>query len=248
MKKYYIPFDIETIPLSFDLLDESQQEYLIRNANTTEEIEKRKNEMALSPLTGQIITIGLKVIEETTNEKDNIVHKTISSGALILDPEMNKDDEPILNKDNEQIYYYGSEQQLLKFFWKIIKKYKNSTLISFNGRNFDAPYIQLRSALLEVQPTRNLMEGTKFNYPNHIDLLDVLTFFNPAQSGATRRYNFDFYARAFGLESPKSKGVDGANVHEYFVMKEYKTIADYCLRDVEATWQLFLRIKNYLFI
>lgn len=248
MKNYFIPFDIETIPIPFTQFDESQQEYLIRGANSQEEIEKKKYEMALSPMTGQIITIGLKVIEETKDENNNIIYKRISSGALIMDPSMKEEDEPIQKIHNGEIFYYTTEQNLLKLFWDILAKYNNSILISFNGRNFDAPYIQLRSALLKVLPSRNLMAGTKYSYPNHIDLIDELTFHNASQNGPTRRYNFDFYSRNFGLESPKGKGVDGGNVHEYFAMQDYDTIAEYCLRDVEATWQLYLRIKDYLFL
>lgn len=248
MKNYYIPFDIETIPISLEEFDESQQEYLLRGANSYDEIERRKYEMALSPMTGRIITIGLKVIEETKDNNNNIVYNRISSGALIFDPSIKDEDEPIQKVHNGEIFYYTTERNLLKLFWDILAKYSNSVLISFNGRNFDAPYIQLRSALLQVMPSRNLMAGTKYNYPNHIDLMDELTFHNASQYGATRRYNFDFYCRNFGLVSPKSKGVDGGNVHEYFAMQYYDTIAEYCLRDVEATWQLYLRIKDYLFL
>ncbi len=248
MKNYFIPFDIETIPIQFESLDESQQDYLIRGANTQDEIEKRKYEMALSPITGQIITIGLKVIEQNIDKEKKISYKIISSGALIVDPDMDENDEPIKQNFGNDLYFFTTERNILKMFWDVLKKYNNSTLISFNGRNFDSPYIMLRSALLNVKPSRNIMDGTKFNYQNHIDLIDVLTFYSASHYGATRRYNFDFYTRAFGLESPKAKGVDGGNVHEYFAQKDYNTIAEYCLRDVEATWQLYLRIKDYLFL
>lgn len=248
MKKYYIPFDIETVPLPFDQLDESQQEYLLRGANTLESIEQRKREMALTPLTGQIITIGFKVIEHNIDENYHETCNLVSSGALILNPNLDNDNEIIQKEENGDIFYYATEEKILQMFWEVLKKYKNSTLISFNGRYFDAPFLLLRSALLKVQPSRNIMKGSKYNYPEHIDLMDELTFHNPTNYGTTRRFNFNFYTIAFGLKSPKSQGIDGANVYEYFLSKEYDTIARYCLRDVEATWQLFLRIKDYLFL
>ena len=139
-----------------------------------------------------------------------------------------------------------NEKQLLEKFWSILKKYHNAHLISFNGRNFDAPFIMLRSALLKVRPYRNLMSGTKFNYPQHTDLIDELTFYNPSQYGATRRFNFDFYTRAFGIKSPKSQDIDGSKVSEYFAQGRISEIAEYCLRDVTATWELFLLWKEYL--
>lgn len=248
MGKYFITYDIETIPLNFDELEESQQEYLIRNANTPEEIEKRKNEMALSPFTGKIIAIGLKIVEKTADEHRNVVYKAISSGVLVNKPTQDDNEEAFQEEIDGKIFYYCNERKLLETFWKVIEKYKNSIFVTFNGRNFDAPFIQLRSAILQVLPSRNLMEGTRYNYSKHIDLMDELTFYNPTFQGATRRFNLNFYTIAFGLKSPKSEGVDGANVKEYYQNGEYRTIAEYCLRDVEATWELYLKIKNYLFL
>ena len=49
---------------------ESQQEYILRRAETEEDEEKLKGEMALTPLTAQVICIGMQMIVEV--EKDNI--------------------------------------------------------------------------------------------------------------------------------------------------------------------------------
>ncbi len=103
-----------------------------------------------------------------------------------------------------------------------------------------------RSAIYHLRPTRNLMEGTKFNYSKHIDLLDELTFYSPSSSGPTRRFNFDFYARAFGIVSPKAEGVDGSKVSDYFAQGKIIEIAEYCLRDVVATIELFEFWNKYL--
>jgi predicted PolB exonuclease-like 3'-5' exonuclease len=80
----------------------------------------------------------------------------------------------------------------------------------------------------------------------HIDLIDELTFYNPTYYGATKRFNFDFYARAFGLDSPKSEGIDGSKVKEYYNEGKVLEIAEYCLRDVSTTWELFLIWNKYL--
>jgi hypothetical protein len=240
---YWIAFDIETSAIPYESLSPSQQEYLIRNAKTSEEEQKKIDEMALYPYTSQVVTIGMKLIEKVNGE---FVHK--KTVALMSIPEMDEEEEPITIEENNIFYFSANEKKVVKIFWKTIDKYKNCTLISFNGRNFDAPFLMLRSAVLEIMPSRNLMDGTKFNYSNHIDLLDELTFYSNSSYGPTRKFNFDFFTRAFGLTSPKSEGVDGSHVKELFMNKEYKTIADYCLRDVEATWQLYLRVKDFLFI
>jgi hypothetical protein len=47
----------------------------------------------------------------------------------------------------------------------------------------------------------------------HCDLADQLTFYGGGgRDGATRRFNLDFYCKAFGVESPKSQGVTGQDV------------------------------------
>lgn len=244
----YFIYDIETTAIPFEQFSESQQEYLLRSAKNDEEVAKKKAEMALSPMTSQVATIGLKIIELDDEGKETI----LKTGALMFNPNI-IEDEVILDKEtdsegNEISFHQSEEKDVLQGFWNLLAHYKNATLITFNGRNFDAPFLMLRSALLEIVPTRNLMEGTKFNYPLHIDLLDELTFFAQTQYGATRRFNFDFYTQAFGLESPKSKEVNGSLVSDLFAQGEYSTIAHYCLRDVTATWQLFKRIRKYLFI
>jgi hypothetical protein len=49
----FLAFDIETIPMQWDDFSESQQEYILRRKETDEEKEKRKNEMALTPMTAR---------------------------------------------------------------------------------------------------------------------------------------------------------------------------------------------------
>jgi len=90
------------------------------------------------------------------------------------------------------------------------------------------------------------MNGTKWNYPGHTDLIDELSFYNPSPYSASKRFNFDFYTRAFGITSPKSEGVDGSMVSELYKKGDIATISDYCLRDINATWELFLVWQKYL--
>jgi hypothetical protein len=238
----FISFDIETSAIPYETFSESQREYLIRGAKTDEEKQKKIDEMALYPMTSQVAAICMKIIKYT--DKNELTEKNV---ALMTNPEL--DDEETSNFQENQTYYYeANETNVIQTFWKTLAKYKSATLISFNGRSFDAPFLMLRSAILNIIPTRNLMNGTKFNYSQHIDLLDELTFYSNTFYGATKRFNFDFYTKAFGLKSPKSEGVDGSKVGELFKNKEYKVIADYCLRDVDATWLLYNRIKDYLFL
>ncbi len=239
---WFLVFDIETVPLDWDSFSESQQEYLLRRAETEQEKEKRLNELALSPLTSKIVCIGLQLVEKNP-DGDYEIHKC---AAFSLDEQMQGAERREINLADGHLCYLSNERKMLEDFWGTLSKYKDTRLISFNGRNFDAPFLMLRSASLGIRPSRNLMDGTKFNYPLHTDLIDELCFYMPTQSGATRRYNFDFYTRAFGIESPKSAGVDGSKVADYYKDGRISEISEYCLRDVKATWELYLVWEKYL--
>lgn len=239
--KQYLVFDIETSAINWDALSDSQQEYLTRGAESEEDVEKVKFEMALSPLTSQVVCIGLQLMQEENGE-----WKQLNKAAFSTKPGHNKNELEEIDLESGNKCFIGSEEKIMNDFWSILSKYEYCELISFNGRGFDAPFLMMRSALLGIRPSRNLMAGTKFNYPLHIDLADELTFFTPSRYGATRRYNFDFFARSFGIISPKAEGVDGSMVGELYRNGEVAEIAEYCLRDVSATWELFLKWYNLL--
>ena len=234
MAERYLIFDIETIPQDFETLSQSQQEYILRNAESEEDKEKKKSEMALSPITARVICIGLQIMEHRNNS-----FVQLKRGAYSLDDNLMDGERIADTLSNGDDCYFTNEKTMMENFWQRLKDNENIHLISFNGRNFDAPFLMLRSALLGIRPSRNLMSGTKFNYPYHTDLIDELTFYMPSAYGATRRFNFDFFTRAFGVTSPKSEGIDGSKVSQYFQEGKIKEIAEYCLRDVTATWELY---------
>ncbi|TNE32717.1 3'-5' exonuclease [bacterium] len=237
----YIVFDIETASLDFDSFSESQQEYLIRGAVTDEEIEQKKFMLGLYPFTAQVVCIGLQLMEGYNGK-----YEIKNEAAFSTLPDYNDEEGKEIKLESGKQCLLYTERGLLDQFWKIITKYNDATLISFNGRSFDVPFLMLRSALLQIRPSRNLMNGTKWNYPGHIDLIDELSFYNPSPYSASKRFNFDFYTRAFGITSPKSAGIDGSMVSELYNNGEIATISDYCLRDINATWELFLVWQKYL--
>ncbi|MDC1068425.1 ribonuclease H-like domain-containing protein [Candidatus Kapabacteria bacterium] len=241
MSQQYLVFDIETHAVDYNSLADSQKEYLIRGATTEEEKDEKKFQMALSPLTSEVVCIGLQLMEG-----DSDSWEVLQKAAFSTRPDSSSDELEQISLSNGDKCFVGSESRILSDFWKILSKYDRASLISFNGRGFDAPYLMTRSAILRIKPSRNLMAGTKFNYPMHFDLADELTFFSPSRIGATRRYNFDFFARSFGVTSPKADGVDGSKVGELYKNNQIEEIAEYCLRDVTSTWDLFTIWNNYL--
>src|SRR5882757_10136063 len=145
-------FDIETVPLPFDeSFDDVQKEYLLRNCTTEEEIENQKRFGALNPLLGRVVCIGIYIPESK------------KGAALFLDT---VDSEQTVDHDNMQIKYksFTSEAELLTHFWQGLEERRYNAFVSFNGRNFDCPFLMLRSAALGVRPIVNLMAGTRWTF------------------------------------------------------------------------------------
>ncbi len=226
-------FDIETIGEDFDELDKTTQDNLTRwikrDSNNEKEfetaLEDLKNGMGFSPLTGEIVAIGLLDTEE-------------DRGAIYYQ-DLNKKEES--EKDGIK-YKSMTEKEMLEKFWEIAKK--TDQVISFNGRGFDVPFLMVRSAIHGIRPSVNLLpyRYAKHYEANHIDLLDHLTFLGVMRG----RKNLHLWCRAFGIESPKSKGVSGDDVQKLFKEKKYLDIARYNADDLFATRALYKKWKKYL--
>lgn len=214
-----VVFDIESLAFPFESFDAEQQEYITKFAKDDEELEDAKLKMNLSPLTAQLLAIGL-------------LNPDTKRGKVLYQSELK---ESHLSEDGMIEYVATDEKGILTVFWDDIKRYNQ--FITFNGRGFDSPFLILRSAMLGVKPSRNLLPY-RYDPKIHCDLLDQLTFY-----GAFRRYSLDFYCKAFDIKSPKSDGVSGLDMKNLFEEKRYKKIAEYCIGDVIATAELY-RIWN----
>ncbi len=224
-----IIFDIETCANPLESLSESQQEYLLRYAEKErlpavreEKISEAIRYLSLYPFTAKVIAIGIFDIEK---EKSFVYYEN----------DRNEEWEAA----EKNVHYKGvPENEMLISFWRIAEA--ADRLITFNGRGFDIPFLMLRSALHKIKPTKNLM-ANRYDLSCHIDLLDQFTFY-----GLIRKFNLDFYCRAFDIESPKSKGISGMDVKNFYEAGRIKDIAVYCGLDVIATYRLYKVWENYL--
>lgn len=213
--------DIETIGIEFESLDKKSKDYLLKFAKDDNEREKIKESLALNPLTGEIVAIGMF----NPDTRKGVVY--------YVGGEKDKD---FLEDDIN--FKVKTEAEMISNFWKDIEKYKQ--VITFNGRTFDGPFLHLRSAILEIKPSRNLVPY-RYDYKWHCDLLDQMTHY-----GVSRRFSLDFYTKRFNIRSPKEEGIDGSMVSEMFQVGRQKEIAQYCARDIKATAKLYEYWENYL--
>ncbi|MFH1459757.1 MAG: ribonuclease H-like domain-containing protein [Candidatus Omnitrophota bacterium] len=218
-----IVFDIETVGTNFDDFDPISQESLLKYSQTPEEEQAVKDELSLSPITGEIVAIGMLDCESDW-------------GAIFF---QSKDKNLKSTKEKNIDYVVCSEKEILENFWSVMNKYNQ--FVTYNGRGFDCPYILIRSGVHKIKPTQDLMPyryETKF----HVDLYDQLTFY-----GAIRRgFSLHMVTQAFGIKSPKQNNIDGAAVHDLFMQENSMDIARYCMRDVQATKELYWHWVKYV--
>jgi DNA polymerase elongation subunit (family B) len=229
-------FDIETSALPLENFDEVQQEYLLR------EVEKIPDEAAraarreealrqfnLWPFTAQVVCIAMLNAES-------------QRGQVLFTAE---DYEQDTGDSTVEFVPCADEAELLTGFWDVAKHYDE--IVTFNGRGFDVPFLYLRSAALNVPISKKNWLGYRFATEPHCDLAEQFTFYGVSgRDGAARKFNLDFYCKAFGIDSPKAHGVTGMDVSKLMAEKKFREIAEYCLRDVRATVELYRVWKERL--
>jgi len=216
--------DIETVGVDFDTLHEDVRATLLRSAQRepTDELRNAavtriRDSMSLWPLTARIVAIAMINVDS-------------GGGRVYYESPQH---EEFAADDGRSRCVGSDERTALAAFWRDVRHFQR--FVTFNGRSFDLPFLMLRSAVLGLRPTRNLMAS------RHTDLLEELTF-----DGKTRRFSLEFYCHAFGIDSPKREGVSGAQVAGLHQSGQYREIARYCLRDAVATAELYDRWRETL--
>ena len=224
-------FDIETLGVNFQNLDERSKKYLEewarRDASTDEEFNEalleKERSLALHPTTAEVVAIA-------------VYNPDTARGAVyFLAPKKTES----FSEGNVDFKGVASEKEIIEWWWQTAKDYEE--FISFNGRTFDVPFLMIRSAILGVKPTVDLMKDNRYMGERNIDLLDRLTFFGAVR----RRPNLHFWAKAFGIESPK-EDFGWEEIKGAFERGEYRKIAQYCLNDVLSTAKLYDFWNRYL--
>lgn len=129
-------------------------------------------------------------------------------------------------------------------FWRGWEHYKRPTLVSFNGRSYDLPVLELAAfrygisapawfgGVKSFEQPRN-----RYNVDYHLDLHDLLTNF-----GASR-FTGGLNLAASILGKPGKMDVMGYMVQDYYQAGKLQEINDYCRCDVLDTYFVFLRSR-----
>lgn len=223
-----LAIDIETVGIPWEEHDTYVREYLIKGMSEAE-AEEEKRRGALSPFTGRIVAIGVVNVD---SGKSCALYEV--PGRTAIDT----------TREGDRTLIAGSERGILQKFWEFLGP--DDRFISFNGRQFDGPFLMIRSAIHGLKPTRDVV-GKRYSFHPNCDLREVLNFqgtVNPRQM----RFNLDLACKTFGIESSKSEGMDGRSVETLYRASRFEDIARYCLDDVRATAELYLKLADTICI
>jgi predicted PolB exonuclease-like 3'-5' exonuclease len=131
------------------------------------------------------------------------------------------------------------EEGLVREFWRRLETFEG-TLVSFNGRGFDLPVLELQAlrhgcALPRYFGERN---GLRQRSGRHLDLYDCLSNFGAARL----RGGLDLVAKLVGL--PGKSDVAGGDVQRLWERGRWAEIHRYCADDALQTYFVLLRVEQ----
>jgi predicted PolB exonuclease-like 3'-5' exonuclease len=141
-------------------------------------------------------------------------------------------------------------EEMVRQFWRGVAHYPKAKLVTFNGRGFDLPLLELAAYDYGVS-AREYFAASRGRFAgNHIDLLDWLTNFgayrmNGGLDNLSKRLHGDNRKRLLDdLDGPPGKkGIAGDQVLELYRAGRLQEINDYCLCDTLDTFFVFLRTR-----
>lgn len=209
----YVAWDIETCPLPSDTLPEAQQERL---GNEVERLRDRSSE-----------------------ESDEALHRQAGSfhphlgwicciSAVRGGPNKIEDPKSWTADSPEE------EEALLDQFWADIhaigrhhdRNREDLRWITFNGKDFDVPFLTARTVADGLAPTRkDIINTYPYDHEPHADLMGIW----PGSD-----YSLEGLCSFLGVESPKDE-IDGSMVAELTRDGRLDEVAEYCEGDAVAT-------------
>ena len=134
-----------------------------------------------------------------------------------------------------QIFFSENEKEILEKFWeewgKIKKENPNTQIYGFSILNFDIPFLVARSFI------NNVVIPSFFSLKYVVDLREKI---NAYRYGETRG-KLKEYALLLGL---KNLSMDGSNVADLCMNKDWDKLKSYLANDLEITDEIYKRAKD----
>lgn len=137
--------------------------------------------------------------------------------------------------DISRSFCWDDEKTIINGFWSYLKSFSEQSegefqLLTWNGYNFDMPYINMRSLINGMQPIPGL-RGSRYPRPmdRHIDVSAICT-----DRGKMMSLNSAASA-LLGIE----KTGDGKEAIELWKNQKLEELQSYCMNDCKLTYDLW---------
>ncbi len=139
-------------------------------------------------------------------------------------------------------------QEIVRRFWQGWQHYQRPTLVTFNGRSYDVPVMEVSAfrfglslpAWFNVDSRAFEQSRNRYNHDAHLDLQELLTNFG------SFRIHGGLNLLANLIDKPGKSGIDGSQVQDLYHEGHVDQINDYCRCDVLDTYFVFLRSRVLL--
>jgi predicted PolB exonuclease-like 3'-5' exonuclease len=128
----------------------------------------------------------------------------------------------------------ADEAEFLARTWD---RLSGASLVTFHGKGFDVPVLELRSLKHAVSIPGSFPGRGAGPVAEHLDLKELLS-----ANGSAVAAPLDLYAKLVGL--PGKEDVAGEDVQSLYSAGALDRIAAYCMTDVVQTWLLYLRWRR----
>jgi len=213
----YLIFDIETVPLTG--LPEPLELEVARR--TKREVERGELEPPEA--------------ESLVRSVSPFFGRVLAIGMRLYDDKTGENKDKVISE--------ATEKDTLQSFFETVNHSASQDLryVHFNGLGFDVPFLIIRAAMHGIAiSSYRFLKQRRFSYDPHIDVMQFLSRWG--REGVS----LDLACRSFDIPSPKEGEVKGETVAAAFEQGDLEAVREYVMRDVEATYWLFLKIKGYL--
>ena len=208
-----------------------KKDYLVIDIETMPDLSKV--DMLPEPSISKVLKDPIKIKEA----QENAILEQISKMAL-------KPETGIIacigygNITNGDIHIENEKEMLESFF----KRISGKTIVTFNGINFDLPFIYKRAMLLNVDVPYSLESFIKhYSTTFHVDLMQIWSGWS-----SQGFVSLDYLSSL--ILGKKKVDFDFKEIPELLKTSNgIKRLSDYCLKDIELTTELFNKMKGYLF-
>ncbi len=128
-------------------------------------------------------------------------------------------------------------REIVGAFWRGVARYTKARLVTFNGRGFDLPLLELAAFRYGLSGRDYFQRSRRDRYNGHIDLLDWLTNFGACRLAG----GLNLLSKLLG--KPGKMGVTGDQVYGLYLEGKKQEINDYCMFDTLDTYFVFLRTR-----